>query len=198
MTTLRSVAAYLESVPTAIDAYPQCLHRGEPLGIWLEHSPIDGLAERVPPAVAPLLRAPRNLPEWVSEVHAAVIYLAIREVHFADDAAFLAHARRCNGLVLDTPLNRVLFWAGAPRAILRAASVRWGALHRGSTIEIRCPDEHSAELTMAFPANLLPEIVVRGNGTGFAVAMERTGARDLEVHLRVMSPTRAVFAARWR
>jgi hypothetical protein len=127
-----------------------------------------------------------------------VIYLAIREAHFADDDAFLAHARRCNGLVLDTPINRVLFWAGAPRAILRAGSVRWGALHRGSTIEMRSPDEHSAELTWTFPENLFPEIVVRGAGTGFAVAMERTGARNLQVDLRVMSPTRAVFKARWR
>jgi hypothetical protein len=148
--------------------------------------------------VARLLRSPRELPQWVPEVHATVIYLAMREMHFPDEASFLAHARQCNQLVLETPLNRVLFWAASPRAILRAGWVRWGSLHRGSTIAVRSPDEHSGELTMTFPENLFPEIVVRGNGTGFTLAMERAGARDLEVHLREMGPTRAVFEARWR
>jgi hypothetical protein len=198
MTSLERVAAYLASVPGGIDAYPDCLHKGEPLAVWLERSPLDGLAERVPPAVARLLRAPRDLPQWVPEVHATVIYLAMREVHFQDDASFLAHARRCNQSVLETPLNQVLFWAASPRAILRAGPVRWGSMHRGSTITVRSPDEHSGELTMAFPENLFPEIVVRGNGTGCALAIERAGGRAPEIHLREMSPTRAVLEARWR
>jgi hypothetical protein len=198
MTSLKSVAAYLASISGGIDGYPDCLHKGEPLAVWLERSPTEGLAKRLPPAAAELLCASRNLPQWVPEVHATVLYLAIREAHFPDDASFLAHARRCNQFVLETPLNLVLFWAASPRDILRAASVRWGSMHRGSTIEVRSPDEHSAELTMNFPAHLLPELVVRGNGTGFALAMERAGARDLQVQLRVMNATRAVFEARWR
>jgi hypothetical protein len=138
------------------------------------------------------------MPNWVPEVHATVIYLAIRELHFQDDAAFLEHARRCNRAVLETPANRLLLWAASPRAILRGTSLRWGSLHRGSTLEARTPDERSAELTLRFPPCLLPEIILRGNGEGISVALEGAGARDVKVDLYAMEPSRAVFRARWR
>jgi hypothetical protein len=198
MERLRSVADYLSSIPGGVAAYPECVHKGEPLRVWLERSPTEGLADLVPPEVAALLEPGARVPTWVSEVHAAVIYLAMREVHFADDAAFLEHARHCNRAVLETPLNRVLFWAASPRAILRGGALRWTALHGGSWAEVRTPDDHSAEVTLNFPPRLLPEVVVRGNGVGMAMALEYAGAREVEVSLRSLSVTRALFDARWR
>ena len=198
MGTLASVDRYLASLPGGIDAYRECAHKGVPLGVWLRHSPIAGLAERVPPRVGDLLRAPGDLPQWIPEVHANVIYLAIREVHFADDSAFLAHARECNRAVLDTPANRVLFWAASPRAILRGAQVRWRSLHVGTQIHVRFPSSASADIELTFPPNLMPEIVLRGNAQGVAVALENVGARDVEIELRVADPTRGAFSARWR
>lgn len=194
---LNFVEDYLAAIPGGIDSYPECLHRGEPLAQWIEHSPTAGLPERLPAPAAALLRRDRRIPNWVPEVHATVIYLAIRELHFRDDAAFLEHARLCNRAVLETPANRLLLWAASPRAILRGTSLRWGSLHRGSTLEARTPDERSAVLTLTFPRGLLPEIVLRGNGAGIGVALEGAGARDVEVDLHVMEPSRAVFHARW-
>jgi hypothetical protein len=194
---LNFVEDYLAAVPGGIDGYPECLHRGEPLAQWIEHSPTAGLEELPAPAAA-LLRRDESMPNWVPEVHATVVFLAIRELHFRDDAAFLEHARRCNQAVLETPTNRLLLWAASARAILRAASLRWGSLHRGSTLEVRTPDERSAEITLAFPPRLLPEIVLRGNGAGLSVALESAGARDVEVELHAMEPSQAVFRARWR
>jgi hypothetical protein len=75
--------------------------------------------------------------------------------------------------------------------------LRWGSLHRGSTLEARTPDERSAELTLTFPPHLLPEIILRGNGAGISVALERAGGRGVEVTLQAMEPSRAVFHARW-
>jgi hypothetical protein len=194
---LNFVEDYLAAVPGGIDGYPECLHRGEPLAQWIEHSPMAGLPERLPAPAAALLRGDGRVPNWVPEVHATVIYLAIRELHFRDDAAFLEHARRCNRAVLQTPTNRLLLWAASPRAILRGTSLRWGSLHRGSTLEARTPDERSAEITLTFPPRLLPEIILRGNGAGISVALEGAGAHDVEVDLRTIEPSRAVFHARW-
>jgi hypothetical protein len=195
---LHFVEDYLAVVPGGIDGYPECLHRGEPLAQWIEHSPTAGLPEWLPAPAAALLRPEGRMPNWVPEVHATVIYLAIRELHFRDDAAFLEHARRCNLAVLETPANRLLLWAASPRAILRGTRLRWGSLHRGSTLEARTPDERSAEITLAFPPRLLPEIILRGNGVGIGVALEGASAREVEVDLHVMEPSRAVFRARWR
>ena len=194
---LNFVEDYLAAVPGGIDAYPECLHRGEPLAQWIEHSPTAGLPERLPAPAAALLRQGGRMANWVPEVHATVIYLALRELHFRDDAAFVEHARRCNRAVLETPANRVLLWAASPRAILRGTSLRWGSLHRGSTLEARTPDERSAEITLGFPPRLLPEIVLRGNGAGIGVALEGAGARDVEVDLHAVEPSRAVFRVRW-
>ncbi len=195
---LNFVEDYLAAVPGGIDGYPECLHRGEPLAQWIERSPTAGLEERLPAPAAALLRRNVLMPNWVPEVHATVVYLAIREVHFRDDTAFLEHARRCNRAVLETPTNRLLMWAASARAILRGTSLRWASLHRGSTLEARTPDERSAEITLAFPPRLLPEIILRGNGAGLSVALEGAGARDVEVDLHAVEPSRAVFHARWQ
>jgi hypothetical protein len=197
MKTLRTVEDYLASIPGGIDGYPDCLHKGEPFAAWLEHSPTKRLPEYVPQQAARWL-ATDNVPTWVPEVHTTVTYLALREAYFPSDAAFLEHARVCNQAVLDTPVNRVLFWAASPRAILRGGALRWGTLHRGSSMSIRTPDDRSAELTLEFPPKLLPEIVLRGNAVGITLALERTGGRGVEVLLRSVTDTRAVFEARWR
>src|ERR1700689_4440894 len=156
--SLPGVEAYLASLPGGLAAYPECAHKGATLALWLRHSPTRGLAERLPPELGALLTEGAALPSWVPEVHATALYLAIREAHFADDAAFLAHAYTCNRAVLDTPTNRVLFWVTAPRAILRAAGLRWNALHRGSSLDVRIRSEHSAQIAMRFPPHLFPEM----------------------------------------
>jgi hypothetical protein len=194
---LASVERYLATLPEGLDACPHCLHKGEPLAVWLDHSPTAGLCERIPPAVATLLDRSRPMPTWVSEVHANVLYLAIRELYFESDQAFLEHASRVNRAVLDTPINRILFWVASPKSLLRGAGIRWSSLHKGSTFEPRIRGDTAAEAEMGFPANLFPRIVLLGNGTGFAAALENAGARDVVVDLKTLQPTLAVFTASW-
>jgi hypothetical protein len=193
-----SVETYLASLPRGLASYPECMFKGESLDAWLGQTPTHDVARLVPPQVAALLDRDRPIPTWLPEVHANALYLAIRDAHFADDAAYLAHARESNRAVLDTPVNRLVFWAASPRAILRSAGLRWGTLHRGTAIEVRSARDSSVEIGLSFPRGLYPELVLRANASGIAVALENTGAREVEVHLRAVEPTRALFAARWR
>jgi hypothetical protein len=194
---LATVEAYLASVPGGLDAYPECAHKGEALGVWLRASPTEGLAARLPPPVARLLEDETAISTWVPEVHANVIYLALRECSFGDDEAFLAHAHSCNRAVLQTPLNRVVFWVASPKAILRAAGLRWGSLHRGSSLEVRVARDTFAQFVLRHPPNLFPAIVLRGMATGFAAALENAGGRDVRVELRDAGAALALFEARW-
>jgi hypothetical protein len=193
---LANVEAYLASLPGGVDAYPECTHKGEPLSVWLQRSPVAELAASLPPQVSALLDPERPLPPWVPEVHANVLYLAIRS-SFADDAAFLAHAHACNRAVLQTPTNRVVFWVATPAAILRAAAVRWRSLHRGSSIEVRIAQEHAAQGTLLHPPRLFPEIVLRGLATAFAAAVENAGGQSVHFELRGTDDTHAFFEGRW-
>jgi hypothetical protein len=192
-----NVEAYLASLPGGIDAYPECLHKGEPLSVWLRRSHAPGLAARLPPQVSTLLDPERPFPPWVPEVHASALYLAIRAARFDDDAAFLAHAHRCNSAVLQTPTNRVLFWVATPAAILRAAGARWSSLHRGSSLEVRIAQETSAQGTLLHPPRLFPEIVLHGIGTAFAAALENAGARNVHFELSRTDDTHTFFEGRW-
>jgi hypothetical protein len=193
-----SIEAYLASLPRGLGSYPECQQKWEPLDVWLRLSPTSGVARLVPAQVAALLDRDRPAPLWVPEVHANVLYLAMREAHFADDTAFLAHARKCNRAVLETPMNRLVFWVAAPRAILRGTGLRWGSLHRGSSLDVRVARDSSAEVVLSFPRGLYPELVLRGNAMAFTVALEYAGAKDADVQLRSVEPTRAHFTGRWR
>jgi hypothetical protein len=197
-TATPSVESYLASLPRGLASYPECMYRGESLDAWLRQSPTRDVAPLVPSEVAALLDGDRPIPTWVPEVHVNALYLAIRQAHFVDDAAFLAHASESNRAVLDTPVNRLVFWAATPRGILRSGGLRWASLHRGSAVEVRSARDSSAEIGLSFPRGLYPELVLRATGLGIAVALENTGARDVEVNLRTAGPTRALFAARWR
>jgi hypothetical protein len=190
------VEEYLEKIPGGINGYPECMHKGEPFAVWLERSPIAGLAAVLPPEVGRYLQPNARIATWVPEVHTTVVYLAIRE-RLGDDDAFLAHSRTCNRAVLQTPLNRILFAVASPRGILRGAATRWGSLHRGTQVDVRLPDDRSAEVTLTFPPHLLPEIVLGGNGAGIKLALEHAGAREVALETRVLGPTQACFAARW-
>lgn len=192
-----SVRTYLATLPEGVRSYPGCRHKGEPLSVWLRRSCTDGIARVLPPEILPLLDPGRPFPEWVPEVHATALYLAIREVHFPDDAAFVDHARQCNEAVLQTPSNRLLFWVAAPRAILRAAGLRWGTLHQGSSVEVRMARDTSADAILSFPPRMFPEIVLLGMATGFAAALENAGGRDVQVRMRRADATSARFEARW-
>ncbi len=194
---LSSVEAYLASLPAGADAYPGLAHKGESLSVWLQRSRAREIASLVPSQLAPLLDPERPFPAWVPEVHANVLYLAIREARFADDAAFLAHARACNRAVLQTPTNRVLFWALAPKAILRAAGLRWSSLHRGTSITVLVARDTSARVVIDFPPRLFPPIVLRGMATGFAAALENAGAHDVHLELCDVKETQALFEGRW-
>lgn len=197
MVGVSRVEEYLASLAGGVDAYPECAHKGEPLSVWLDRSPARGLVERLPSKLARVLKQ-RPMPGWVSEVSANALYLAIRDVHFPDDASFVAHSRVCNRAVLDTPANRIVFWGTSPKGILRAAAHRWGALHRGSFIDVRMPDGTSVDVLLRFPPRVFPEVVLLGIATGFAVALENTGARDVVFELRDLDTTCAFFVGRWR
>jgi hypothetical protein len=192
------VEAYLASLPRGLASYPECQFKGDSLDAWLRQTPTHDVAHLVSPQLAELLDRDRPVPVWVPEVQANALYLAIRDAHFVDDATYLAHARESNRAVLDTPFNRVIFWAASPRAILRSAGLRWGSLHRGTAIEVRSARDSSVEIGLSFPRGLFPELVLRATALGIAAALENTGARDAEVHLRDVEPTSALFAARWR
>jgi hypothetical protein len=192
------VDRYLASLPGGLHAHPECEHRGDALGLWLQRSPLHGVAHRLPREIASLLDDPSCLPPWVPEVHASAIYLAIREAHFPDDAAFLAHADRCNRALLDTPMNRLLFWVATPRALLRAVGPRWNVFHRGSALRARTPSDTSTELELSFPEHLFPAIVLRGSATGIAAALENGGAHDVTMDLAQFGPTRARFDGHWQ
>ena len=194
---LPTVEAYLASLPGGIDAYPDCMHKGDILQVWLKNSPTGGLAERLPGPLARYVARGASVPPWVPEVHACALYLAIRAVHFADDGAFLSHAYECNRAVLDTPSNRILFWVATPSAILRGAGLRWGHLHRGTSLDIRIRSEGAGDLSLSYPAGLLPEIVLLGNATGFAAALENAGAKAVQVKLVEHLPTQARFTGLW-
>ena len=198
MRSLATVEKCLSALPGGIDAYPECVHKGDPLALCLERSETSGLAERLPREVTGLLTEGTRTPTWVPEVHATVLYLAIREAKFVDDEAFVAHARTRNREVLDTPTNRLVFWVASPRAILRGAGLRWGSLHRGTSVDVRLMSETSAQTTLTYPPRLFPETVLRGTATGFSAALENAGARDVVLDVHSVSETRATFSAEWR
>lgn len=196
-----SVDAYIERLPGGTDAHPECQTKASVYRSSLADLPLHNI-NKLPPIVQELIYHPPPVTAWVSEVQALCILLAVRDQHFSPDAsglvAYEEWVRRRNRQFLAQPLYRALFLVLSPEALLSGATRRWGALHRGTAFDVLKREKGMAELHMQYPPYVLSGIILLGIRGAFCAALDMAGARSLRMEIQEVSPTEAIFSARWK
>jgi hypothetical protein len=194
--TLERMEAYVAALPGGLAAHPACRQKGSVVSGFLRDTPTTRLP-RLPDPVQALVDDPPLASAWVGEVHATALYMAICDAQFSDDESFVAYCGRFNRRLLRSPLYRVLMFVATPERLARHAGVRWGALHRGSTLDVALVGEGKARSTVRYPRELFPPLMLRCFATGFHAVVEGSGGKNVRLEMERRTPDQAEYVVSW-
>lgn len=182
------IAEYLGRLPEGLDSFPNFRVHGSVVRMWLSgHDPAP-LLEMLPGPVDRLVGAELGADCWVTEVHATVVYLALRELFFASDDAFVADAHARNRQLLmgaEFAMTPVLSPANIDVLSRRA----FRGLHDGITVATDV-SRQPWTWSLMFPDCLVPELLARCYVTVLAAALECVGKQAVYVELLAHQPDR--------
>jgi hypothetical protein len=168
----------------------------------LDSRGLQSVLAELPMAARDLIEQAPPVSAWVREVHANVIMVAIRDVHFPAGPGGLREycewTRKRNVALLTRPLYRALFLVLSPQRLLGGVERRWGVFRRGTHVSVTESTSRSAILTVHFPSKLYEETALAGMRAAMTAALEAAGARDIDMQLAAIDAREARYEAHWR
>lgn len=186
---LPETAAYVERLPEGLRSYPGCIIRGTQTRPTIEE-----LRDRVDPrALPPELRWPLQHPptpnQWVPEVPFAALILALREIAFDSDEAFLDWAGGALRRILGSTLYRLILVMATPDRLAQRAPSAWDTLRRGTRRSISERGANHNFGHLSFPAHLFSPLHAEVVGRGLQVTYELSRARAPRARVLHYTPT---------
>ncbi len=192
------LAAYLARLPRGIDSFPEATGKVSVVRAFIESTQLlDFAFDGVPEPVAQLVRSPPPHSSWVSEVLMMSTLYALVDHRRLPNAAIERWTYEQNKKLFDSRMYRALVALAGPSLLMRGTQLRWGAFHRGSTLELVDMDAHGASLVLRFPQWVFDEALLIGFGTGIRAALELSRAPDATVRLVEHTPRSARYQGRW-
>jgi hypothetical protein len=195
MSALPRLEAYCAGLPRGLDSYPECKAKASGCREALARQALP--PDAVPEALRPLVEAPPVVSAWISEVHSMAVGLAIADHQRMGDGEYLDFVYALNRELLGSPTYRYLMVGDSPEAMLRHASVRWDAMHRGVRFKVEDVTAHACVYRLGFPLHLYDELLLKGFARTFQASLDLCGAPSAQVTLRERSDTAASFDAAW-
>ena len=193
---LGRMEAYLAAVPRGLDGHPDCLHKGSVVRQVLKAFPIDKLP-KLPDPLQQFIDNPPLPSTWVREVHSTALYLAICDAQFPSDDAYVEFSANFNRNLLRSPLYRILMLVATPNLLMKRAGMRWGALHRGSTLEVEPTGDKVFRGRVRYPTELFPVLLIQCFATAFQAAIEGSGGKNVRVTMRDRGAHQAEYDVSW-
>jgi hypothetical protein len=188
---------YLGGLPSGLDSYPDFLVKAAPYRHYLESLRFGAEVESLPPPLRRLVDDPLPMSSWMPEVHAAAFMLAVRDLLFHDDESVYASVLRSNRELFSGPLYKALFFFLTPQKMFQHARSRWGSMHRGITLTTEASAPTSATFRIDFPPHLIESLLARCLQSGFVVAIEAAGGKDVHFAITSLRADHAVFRGSW-
>ena len=193
------VAKYLGALPDGLSSHPTALVKGSFVRAALEDRRIGGFVDALPEEITQLIERPPLVSTWIRSVYAQALFLAAADEHAMTDEQFGDWSYRVQKRLFGSPLYRAVAVVATPRMLLAGTRMRWGAFHRGTTIEIvDHVSRDAATVTMAYPSMLYARTNLVGFARGFQAVAELSNALVALVELGPSHATSARFDVRWR
>jgi hypothetical protein len=191
---------YLARLPNGADSYPDVLVKASTFTAAFADKPVPIQPDRVPLPIARLITEPPPINAWVSEVQMVGIFKLIGDYHFegrGGTPAFLQWVYEQNRKLLGGRVYRTLFSLLTPETLFRGVQHRWGAFRRGTELVIVDRSFRHALLELRYRSYLLDDEGLLAIGAAFRAVAEATGAKDNEVELVDVTPTRGRLRVTW-
>jgi hypothetical protein len=192
------LAAYLASLPAGIASYPEAEARASLLTTAFESRRPILDAGGLPPEVLSLFRRPPLPSAWITQVHFRAAMLALADMHFGSDEAYVDWIHELNRRLYDKPFMKVIRALVSQGRVVSTFCSRWSSFHRGVTCRCDALSGKMAIVSLTYPAHLLNRIQGRTFAISLLAALEIVERRAASAVLTEHTPERCVVAASWR
>lgn len=189
---LPSVEAYLDRLPSGLDSYPGHQVKMGVVQTWVDGHDLAGIRAALPESLQTGLLDQR-VTGWVSEVHATVVYLTVRELFFDSDEAYVGAALEKNRTLLSRSIYRAASRLLTPQRLVKTGSLVFGLMHRGIETGPAPFEGKGVGWVMEFPEHLVPELIARCYATALVAAMGIGGVRHPTARIAEFGATRIEF-----
>lgn len=198
MTPFPRAERYLARLPHGFGSYAECMARGSVFRVFTESRSLRHFPwEKAPAGVADMLRTPVQNDAWLPEVQVMATILAVADHHALSDAETVRWFHDANAQLLGNRMYRALMSLASPSLFVKKAPQRWLEFHRGTGIGVT-QTGNAAHITLRYPPFLHGELILRGMGEGFKIAISMSRAKDTDVELVTMTPRSAEYRLTWR
>ena len=197
MLILSRMRQYLEAMPDGLSSLPEVQQKATVVASFVQGTRIERHLDVLPPELARHVRGPLTPTAWLPEVQVHALYLAISELCFESERAWLDFAYQANLRLLSGPLYAILFRMLGPRRIATGVASRWGQLHRGTSLSLVSFEGSTATVGLEVPPHHLPTLMAQGYATAIRAAFEVAGCQRVKVDCVERSSQRVEFVATW-
>jgi hypothetical protein len=195
-----NVSRYLASLPAGLAAFPECEIQTDSFSYLRRTHPELAKVSGLPAELARVVSG-EDRRDWLPEVWGNLLYLALRDTAFTDDAAFLTWARESSAETYNKLWARALMHVISPTLIVMGAAKRWSLFHRGSTLtpEKATPENGRISIRgiLSYPTGLYDELLLKRYGKAFEAAVIAAKAKEPGAALESIEPGRAVYRMSW-
>lgn len=196
--TFPRLSSYLEALPASLDSLPEYVSKATLIRSVLESRQVPpARREQLPEVLRALMEHPPPVSSWIPTVRSHAAMLAVFDATFetVDEFERFAHVQQRR--LFSGPLYRILFTLGSPAFLLRGLAARWGALHRGTSVDVTVHASRRATVTLESPPGLWEPVPLRGVAAGLRAVVEMSGEGEVEVEVVLSDSGTAVFEVRW-
>jgi hypothetical protein len=190
------VLRYLAGLPQGLRTHPTCVQKASVFRQFIQLAP-ESWGSDLPAPLDAMMDDPPPLAAWIPEVHATAVYLAIVDARGWADKDFVEQALTMNRELLQGPLYRILMTVFSPSRLVRGASNRWAAMHRGIELSAEMDGSTSGLFNLRFPRRLVPTLIAQCYATGFQAALEMASAKRVTVSLVTSTDEDAAYRCDW-
>jgi hypothetical protein len=194
---LTRTETYLARLPSGLDSYPHYLVKAAPLRHFLETLHFGTEVQSLPSTLRTLVESPLPMSSWMPEVHAVAFMLAVRDLLFHDDDSVYDSVLRSNRELFSGPLYKALFFFIKPEKMFQYAESRWASMHKGIRLTLQSSSSQAATFRVDFPPHLIEVLVARCLQSGFVVALEAAGGKDVHFWISELRQDHAIFRGSW-
>lgn len=145
-----------------------------------------------------MAESPPPVSAWIPEVHSHALLLAVYDATFKSIEDFERYCYLRQRRLFDGPLYRVVMKMVSPKFLMRTATYGWGALHRGTKLDIEHLDATGASVIVRHPQNLWNRPLRVALAAGFRAALDISGARGTFIDIDDASPEHTRMVGSWR
>jgi len=194
----RLMQRYLDGLPAAENAYPQCSMKAAFVNLTRERTPFVATPD-MPDWLKAFIDARWPATEWVPLVQCNAWVLAMIDGLWGGSVErYLRFNYETNLDYAKSPMFKLLYMMISPGFLMRHVPLAFRRGIRGPGFTVLRSEPGLATVQIAFPHGLYDEVIAQGWTAAFRAMLEATGTNDVQVVLAKHSPMLATYDATWK